>query len=348
MTSLLSFLSSTYGAVDLYAQLYKDEEFIKLVNNCGNQSVNNITQQFVHKFTYLMLDPYVTPVLNDDTLNNIFTLANVTQEDKVKMYVGKAMLLIHEKFMKDNARVIIDPQLIVAQAVTNILEFVDPAKVSSGKDMYREIVTVITDTLCLYINPATRALTNHDLIDNNYSLFLGITKQVIKFLNLVIAHVSPFDNDDNDDDNDDDDDDDGSSDGNSADDESDNDESHDDESGDDENHGNNDEKDNEPPVPPIPPIKLRRPTGVKPPGPPVQQPVAPVQQLQPVAPVQQQQPVAPVQQQQPVAPVQGQQQQQEQQQPVTPAQQQPRKRTRNTRSTKGNSNKGNSNKRPRK
>ncbi len=228
MSSLLSLLSSSLNAVDLYAQLYKDEDFVKLVNNCADKSVNNIIRLLVHKFAHMALDMVVGPVLLDKSLDEIFELANVTQENKVKMYVGKAVLLINDTFLKDNGRIVIDPQILVGQAVLHILDVVDADTVHSGADIYKQLIVALTDNLCTYLNPAATSLTSHVNNPDQYALFLSITKQVIQFVNLVIGYNSPFDKDDNDDDdNDDDGDSEGTwdNDGNSADDESGDDES---------------------------------------------------------------------------------------------------------------------------
>ena len=56
MTSLLFFFTSSLNAVDFYAQIYQDEEFVKLVNQNKNKSSHEIVKLLTRNILHLTFD----------------------------------------------------------------------------------------------------------------------------------------------------------------------------------------------------------------------------------------------------------------------------------------------------
>jgi len=223
MTSLLSFFSSSLNAVDFYAQIYRDEEFVKLVNRNKDKSIPDIVKLVAHQLLHKTFDPYVEEVLEDEEITDIFNNENAEMEDRIKLFVGRAMLKIHEKFLKDNRRIVVDPEMLVGQAVIHILEYVDPENINSGADLYNGIINTVCDRMCVYLDPLMSYFMVHGGGPQYYYLFIEIVKKILKLVNGVLDYESPYVDDDDDDDDGDDDDDDGGDDGDDDDDDDDDD-----------------------------------------------------------------------------------------------------------------------------
>lgn len=211
MSNLLSFVSNSFGALDIYTKIYNNPEFVKFMNNMGNtdECLKTLIKNGLHK----QLDERVKNYIENKNNDSIFFNNNISRTEQTKMYIGRVMIFLYEtnkESLETNGIEINKEQLLMGaiSGVNICIEkgLMDCSQVRCGVDVYVRFIDVMASNIAENIFKGYTDFQN-DNADIEKDIF-AFAETIIGKINNIFAYETSYkssfpedtDNNDNDDD----------------------------------------------------------------------------------------------------------------------------------------------------
>lgn len=147
MTSLISSLSSGLIAINFYNKIFSSKEFIDFNKNINQKNSEHNFKHFFRNLFFVNIDPYVHELLENDEFNSIFKNENLTKHEQAKLYLGKVISNLYDKYsdiFKDYFY--IEKQIIIEYFISFVNQ-INLDKIINGNDIYILLIDKYSDIL---------------------------------------------------------------------------------------------------------------------------------------------------------------------------------------------------------
>lgn len=188
--SLLSLIPSLSGSINLYSQIYNDEEFINFVNNCGDQEPEELIRGFFRNILHKHYDPYAEELLKRSEFDTIFSDDSVPINRKIATFTGRAVVYYHTKYIAENESFSIDPEIlntVIISFLNSSITREEKERIKSCRDVYAVIIEKITDYLVAYFDFLRLIISSEDSLS-----WMETFKESIKILNEILEYETQY------------------------------------------------------------------------------------------------------------------------------------------------------------
>lgn len=142
--------------IDLYSIVCSSDQFMKLVVTC---STTDITETFVRNSMCKLCDPYVGELINNTTIESIFSDPTLDKEKKISMITTKAVIHYYTKYIKNVDGLDVDFNNLLKLVLKLVSEATKDKDINSWLDIYINVLEFYTPKIVSSCNYLTDSAT---------------------------------------------------------------------------------------------------------------------------------------------------------------------------------------------
>jgi len=197
MTSYISFVSNLLGSIDIFKQLFNNEEFLFFMNYGNTKDPKILVFEFIRNGLYKTFDEYASEIIENEEMMKILETENLENRDKIKLYLGKATQYYYDNYLKNFEYFKIDLKLLIKIAISSITKLLNLDEIKTGEDIYVALVNSITNIVFTLIMPRIEKFTEHTKNKKDYKNWVEKITTTLKSANDILEYRPLYDEYDN-------------------------------------------------------------------------------------------------------------------------------------------------------
>ena len=192
MNSLISFMSTSLSGINMYSELFNNQDFFELIEFNSNKSFDELSTHFLKNLLFKYTDTFASEIIGQKNIESIFQKENLTDSQKIESYVKTTIKYYYNKYFKERVQLdneMIEVILIHAMTIINKTN----NNIQSGSDLYSIFITNLAET----INDKNKSNIDKIFSEDNKQSLLNHFINLIKFINDINSYNPVFNNTDN-------------------------------------------------------------------------------------------------------------------------------------------------------
>lgn len=148
---------------DVLLNILSHPEYTRFVLNFKVYlSSSEVSSMVLINYLHYKLDPIFAPFLDDENMNKIFEDKDLTDDQRVKKYVGKMVVFLHKNY---EDRIMVSKEILVKLAMKNI-KCIEPIALRNSHALYHRIICILSITIEDWLKSFTGMFNSHEKVSN--------------------------------------------------------------------------------------------------------------------------------------------------------------------------------------